>query len=274
MAEYTTLVRSICESITGHSASEGFSKIDEIIDDAVPLIFDFDYPIFDNAYKPGLEHKILHHYYMREIGTETYGQWKLFLAQKLREIMPLYNELYRSQLILIGLDPLTDVNYSKTIEHDGEDTDTEGGTTRTAGSDTNSGHDINTQTYTDYQTEYEPRTKYTTRKSDTPQGGLTGIENNQYLSEATITDASGKDTTTVNGEIENDLQHGLSTASDHTTTHGKTLTKSYDSLITERIRGKMGSTDYATLITNYRNAFLNIDRMILDDLECCFMMIY
>ena len=45
-------------------------------------------------------------------------------------------------------------------------------------------------------------------------------------------------------------------------------------LITERIRGKMGTADYGTLISNYRNAFLNIDKMILDDLECCFMMIY
>ena len=50
------------------------------------MIFDFDFPIFDEDYKIPLEKKILRHYYLREIGFETLGVWKLKLNDKLNEI--------------------------------------------------------------------------------------------------------------------------------------------------------------------------------------------
>ena len=276
MAVYTTQLRSICESVTGHTTAESFSKVDEIIADARELIFDFDYPIFDTAYKPELEEKILHHFYLREIGAETYGQFKLFLSQRMREIMPLYNHMYNAQLMLLDIDPLSDVDYERKTTHAGVDTDGESGTTKISGSDTNSGDDINTQTYTNYKTEFTPGAKYITKRSDTPQGGINGVENDTYLSEVTISQGSGngKDTTNVNGEIKNTLKNGKKVTSDHTTTHGKTLTKTYGSTITEQIKGKMGTSDFTQLLTNWKNAFDNIDAMIMDDLEVCFMNIY
>lgn len=277
MAEYTTQLRSICETLTGHDISEGFSKVDEIVSEARELIFDFDYPIFDEEYRPELEEKILHHYYLREIGAETYGQFKLFLSQRLREIMPLYNHMYASQLMLLDIDPLSDVDYERKTTHTGIDTDGESGTTRIAGTDVDTGDVTSTQTVTNYKTEFTPGAKYITKRSDTPQGGITGVENDQYLSEVTINQGSGtgKDETNVNGEIEtvNDYNDKTLT-SDHTTTHGKTLTKTYGSTITEKIKGKMGASDFTQLLTNWKNAFDNIDRMILDDLEVCFMCIY
>lgn len=276
MAVYTTQLRSICESVTGHTTAESFSKVDEIIEDARELIFDFDYPIFDPAYKPELEEKILHHFYLREIGAETYGQFKLFLSQRMREIMPLYNHMYNAQLMLLDIDPLSDVDYERKTTHAGVDTDGESGTTSISGSDTNSGNDINTQTFTNYKTEFTPGAKYITKRSDTPQGGINGVENDNYLSEVTINQGSGngKDTTNVNGEIKNTLNNGKKVTSSHTTTHGKTLTKTYGSTITEKIKGKMGTSDFTQLLTNWKNAFDNIDAMIMDDLEVCFMNIY
>ena len=97
MSKYTTQLRFICETEAGLTESQGFGKVNEIIDKARIKIFDFPYPIFDEAYKQTLETKILKHYYLREIGTETYGLWKLFLSNKMNEIMPYYNKLYETE---------------------------------------------------------------------------------------------------------------------------------------------------------------------------------
>ena len=71
MSIYTTEVRYICEVEAGYDVSQGFSKIDEILDRAVPKIFDFEWPIFDEEYRVPLEKKILRYFYTREIGCET-----------------------------------------------------------------------------------------------------------------------------------------------------------------------------------------------------------
>lgn len=91
MSKYTTQIRWLVETLTPDSP--GLS-IDQRIDKAAPLIFNFNFPIFEESYRPILEHKILLHYYMREIGQETVALWKLSLNERLNLIMPYYNTLY------------------------------------------------------------------------------------------------------------------------------------------------------------------------------------
>ena len=112
MSKYTTEVRFICESYAGLSESGGLSKTAEIIEKARPLIFDFDYPIFDEEYRKTLETKILKHYYTQEIGFEVVGLWKLYLDEKLNLIMPYYNQLYQSALLRI--EPLINIKNETT----------------------------------------------------------------------------------------------------------------------------------------------------------------
>lgn len=112
MSKYTTELRFICETEAGKTESVGFSDVDEVISDALPHIFDFDFPIFDENYRVPLETKIIRHYYTREIGLETYGLWKLKLQTKLNEIMPYYNKLYESELYKYN--PLYDVDMTTT----------------------------------------------------------------------------------------------------------------------------------------------------------------
>lgn len=95
MSKFTTELRYICEQLAGLDESVGLSKIDEVIDKALPKLFDFDYPIFQEEYRRILERKIVEHYYTREIGHETVGRWQLALRAKMREIMPFYNEMYK-----------------------------------------------------------------------------------------------------------------------------------------------------------------------------------
>lgn len=59
------------------------------------------YPIFDENYRNTLNQNILYHYYENEIGFETAPLFRFYLNQKLNEIMPYYNELYKVQKKLI-----------------------------------------------------------------------------------------------------------------------------------------------------------------------------
>lgn len=108
MSKYTTEVRFICESKSGLLESAGYNSVDEIVTTAAPLIFNFEFPIFDETYRLPLEKRILKHFYTREICAETVGLWQLMLEDKLNLVMPYYNKLYESNLL--EFNPLYDVD--------------------------------------------------------------------------------------------------------------------------------------------------------------------
>lgn len=114
MSKYTTELRYICEVEAGLSESKGYNQIDNILTAAAPNIFNFSFPIFDENYRLTLEKKILRHFYTREISEETYGLWKLRLEDKLNLIMPYYNKLYESELLVFN--PMYDVDYTRSGE--------------------------------------------------------------------------------------------------------------------------------------------------------------
>lgn len=111
MSKYTTEVRFICETMSGLSESEDVASVEQIIENAIPKIFNFDFPIFDEQYRNVLCTKILMHYYTREIGLETVGLWKLKLRTRLNEVMGYFNQLYKSALL--EFNPLYDVDYTR-----------------------------------------------------------------------------------------------------------------------------------------------------------------
>lgn len=121
MSSYTTEVRYICERAIGLNQSVGNSSIRNVIAQAAPKIFDFEYPIFDPSYKSVLEQKILRHFYTREIAFETVGLWKLKLETKMTEIMPYYNQLYNSTLY--EYNPYYDVDLTKTYNRQEDGTE-------------------------------------------------------------------------------------------------------------------------------------------------------
>lgn len=211
MSKYTTEVRYICESYAGLKQSVGFDSVETVITAAVPKVFNFSFPIFDEAYRNVLCTKILREFYTREISEETVGLWKLRLSQKLNNIMPYYNQLYRSELVVFN--PLYDVDVTRT--HTGN---------RNEESNTNS----NGTTYDLY--------------SDTPQNGLSGVDNENYLTSA------DKVTTSNSG-------------------NGKMNTlENY----TEHVTGANGGESFSKRLLDFRKTFLNIDQMILRELEPLF----
>lgn len=223
MSHYTTELRYVCEVYAGYDESRGYENVDAIIEKARPKIFDFDYPIFDEAYKSVLETKIIRHYYTREIGSETVGRWKLFLQAEMNEIMPYYNKLYESELI--EFNPMHDVDL--TIDH-------------TKGNEGTSENVGNTK-YNDDRWRYY---------HDTPQDGVEGIKSLRYLTEAERNTTDSETDATNNAEF--------------------TTTEDY----LEHIKGKRNGMSFSKMLNEYRDTFLNIDMMIINDLNELFMQLW
>ena len=211
MSMYTTELRYICESYAGLTESAGYNNIENVIKKALPKIFDFDFPIFDEDYRTVIETKIIKHYYTREISEETVGLWKLRLNTKMNEIMPYYNQLYNAWSV--DFNPVYDTDITTEHTLDNESTQTTTG-------------------------------KSTDRFSDTPQGSLQNIENNTYLSNATIVDSNASGTSNSTDEY------------------------------LEKITGKRGSMSYSKMLDEYRESLINIDSMIIVDLKDLFFKLW
>lgn len=247
MSKYTTQVRFICESACGLKESVGYKRVNDIIQGAIPYVFDFDFPIYDEGYRNVLCGKILKHYYTREIGAETVGLWKLWLDTKLNEIMPYYNQLYKSAVI--EFDPMHDIDLTTTHtkDNDGVTNVTDKTKTNSTGSGTQHTESDGSNTQRDLY-------------SDTPQGGLQNVDNETYLTNARkITNAQE-----TNGDSTSSYESDVD--SENTNETAITTTEEY----VQKIVGKTGGASYSKRLQEFRSTFLNIDAMIIDELKDLF----
>ena len=219
MSKYTTEVRYICEQAAGLRESASANEIDNVISKSWNKILYTQCEFFDENYRAVLFKKILKHYYLREICSETVGIWKLWMNTRIEEIMPYYNQLYNSALIQFN--PLHNTNLSKSSERninreqennrdvsgnsrDTENTETTGTDTGTAtttgteeGTTADSGSASTTSSNTGRTTESGTTSNAETNLySDTPQGSITGLDNQTYLTNATKDNKSGTSTGT------------------------------------------------------------------------------
>lgn len=255
MSKYTTEVRYICESLAGLDASKGADSVDDVILLAYPKIFTTKAKLFDESYSEILYPKILKHYYLREIGAETVGIWKLWMNTRIEEILPYYNQLYKSALI--DFDPLNDVDLTRTHNREEEN------------------NEINDNTrglISENKTTIEQTISNTSDKitrdlySDTPQGALTGVENENYLTNARkISDNNSQsqtnnDSSSVNfNENETQKQNRIGNIQEN---------------YTETVKGKQGMNTFSKMLTEYRNTFLNIDRLVIEEFSDLFMSLW
>lgn len=152
MSKYTLMIKDLVDSYNVDNYEH--RKIDEKLDNARKYIFDFDYPIIDEATKKRIEIAILKHYYFREIAFETVGIFKIKLNDRLNLIMPRYNNLYKKQ------DNNLSPYVNSYIKEQGDNISHSKGN--------NTGENWNTS-------------------SDTPQGILEDLKNGKYSSGAVYT---------------------------------------------------------------------------------------
>ena len=211
MAKYTTTIRNLMDNN-----------------------FDFglkDYPIFDEEYRTILNNKILMHYYMDEIGFETAGLFKVYLNNKMNEIMPYYNELYKKQKdLLLNFDKTT--NLTETFTRDNTtDTNTKSNSTS---SNTASGSSKNV-----YQ--------------DTPMGSITeqNIDNYDHASSQ-----------------EFNKNQNTSSIEDNSNLTGKAT--SLENYIRTKT-GNNGRLYGIEILKMIKNNYMNIDEMVINELQDLFM---
>lgn len=255
MSKYTTQVRFICESKSGLEVSGGSGDVDDIIAGSWNKIFTSKAPFFDETYRSVLCSKILKHYYMREICCETVGIWTLWMNTRLEEIMPYYNQLYESAKI--EFNPMYDVDLTR--EHKRTENETASGNRDTTGNrDTN----ITSNGTTNRTTNSDENKK--DLYSDTPQGALTGVENETYLTNAR------KITDNVNGTDNAEVNNTEKSASDYSdkeeTTSNVDTTEDY----LETLVGKQGTESFSSLLNKFRETFLNIDMQVIEEFSDLF----
>lgn len=192
------------------------------------------YPIFDENYRDTLNEKILHHYYMDEIGFETAPLFRFYLNQKLNEIMPFYNTLYQKQTqLLINIE--NNVNLTETFER-------ENNTTTSTSSTSNSTNEGSQNSKNLFQ--------------NTPQGKITqgDINNQEWATNVTF------DNNITNNEIE-DVTNSTGDA-DSIENYIKTII------------GNNGGNYNLDILNKLKNNLLNIDLMIINELQDLFMQLY
>lgn len=279
-------------------STEGL-PISQRIDESLPLIFDFSFPIYDENHRADLERKIILHYFNREIGLETYGLWKLYLEERLNLEMPYYNQLYETEAR--KYDYL--INIDEHIDSTGK-VNTIGTNDRTKNGNSNrvikdSGTDKVTHSISEQmdgtidqnssgKTTDEGNTsgKSTTISSDFPQA--TFNKNTDYASGSQQNETSG-----TSGGTSNTTNHTTTTSNDKktgtdidTTEYGKTINDTLTTTDTDKdvenrnedrtsnqySYGVRGSR--AQLVQEYRATILNIDKMVVEMLGDLFMGVY
>lgn len=205
--------------------------------------FDFkmnNYPIFDENYRETLNNNILNHYYENEIGFETASLFRFYLNQKLNEIMPYYNELYKVQKKLIDENLLLN-NVNLTEQLSGTNTNATTTTGNSTSQSTNSGTSNNKNLF-----------------QDTPQGELsnTDINNQKWATNLTL------DSNTTNNTINDTSSNSGSANTNATNSYLKTII------------GNNGGKFNIDILNDIKNNLMNIDLMIINDLNELFMQIF
>ena len=307
MSKYTIEVRYICEQKAGLQESTGFNNINSVLDKSWDKIFTTNWEIFDESYRKILCEKILRSYYTREICAETVGLWQLWLDSTLCEIMPMYNQLYKTTIY--EFNPLynTDMTTTFTKTVTGNDSKTTTGNNNKWNDVSNYNKNTKTDDYTVKDSSKTDSTSKgntnsessnndtfaeTNKFNDTPQGGIKGIESGNYLTDIrmisrtdTTTNSSDENSTSsLNGTYTNEnLNKGTTvnegtnrsnTSKRETTNASETGTSETTETWMEKVMGKNNSENYGQLLVEFRKSIINIDKMIIDELKPLFMQLW
>lgn len=283
MANYTTLVRTLCES----KSTTDSTNIVDIINNVSPKIFE-KYPIFDENHRNELNLKILRHFYFCEIGFETVGLWVEMLNRRMWEIMPAMNEMYKTNAL--KYDIFNNIDYTETLNgsqtqnaQSAKQSDTSGeiknsqkakisGQTQSSekidyrggekSSRTDNGENTDTGTATTTRGENtNSQTGKTDKYSNTPQGNLASVANDSYLTEyrkiddnTTQSAESSENATSTNknvNKLTSDEIRSFDNRTDNKSGNGST---SQTSESTNATTTKDNSTASESLIKNVENA--------------------
>lgn len=243
-------------------------KISDFSSEGRSFVFDFNYVLSSEISKPDFETLFIDHFLERRIGFETFNNFKIHLRAKLREILPYYNKLFDS---LADLKIIYNDSYSEsltdTITEESQEVLDRDLTARNVTEGTKTDKGTITHTGTDGIVS-NSKTKF----SDTPQGVLTNVDQDRYLTDYTnqnndstetknLTDTFNKsygDNTTVTGANTDDYQK------DNTRIVTHEYTKEYEKPFSNQLENYQ----------KYLETRHSILTLLLNDLEDLFLLIY
>lgn len=217
-------------------------------DDKLHLSVDY-YPIYDENHRAELNEKIIRHYALREIGQETAQQFIFYLGMTMAEIMPYFNERYKT--LDMEYNPLQSVDMT---------TDSENGSESQSSSKASS-----TQDSTSSSSSKSDNASTTTSKSfdsDVPQTGVVG-DFARYASHANESQADSSGTASSSQD-----------SASHATSHSATDYQHDASNSKGKSHVSGRSQSAMSLVQEYRNAIINVDMEIVRSLEPCFMQLW
>ncbi len=264
MADYTIELRRYIDSFSYGSSLPR----KEILDKGRRQLFDFDYPFFDEDYRETFETHFVTHFYMREIGFETIGLFKMRLEDWLNLNMPYYNQLFLSEKITF--DPLTNTKtiLSATTDKDRTQATSTDGTT--SGNDTS--HATGSKNTDETLTEKNFNRELT---ASMPEDRL------QLVSDPGESILNYADSIVENHEDNlNNRDQTVTNTTDATTTTGTDTTVNSDLTQTDKEtfnqlrEGKVGSQSFAQLLMEYRRSLLRVEKQVFDEMNELFMLVY
>ena len=237
------------------------------------------YPIWDEGYRSLLNDKIINHFLLREIGFETPGMFKFYLNRTMSEIMPYYNELYKTTCY--KYDPIHNVDYTEeyTIDRDRKLTlDSTNDVTGHSSGQTSSDSSGQVDSESTNHVENTNRSKH--GKIDTPQGSINigdmDIDDVNYASEVNIgkdigdSDGRSSDKQTTSGKAS---ENSSSRMNNTTVTKGENNEEETEKFL-KRLYGNYGVKTSQAMIQEERELIINIDMKIINELEDLFMCIW
>lgn len=229
MSNYTITLMTIINSIAGTDTPLDFSDLEAVIPSVAPKIFDFSYPFYNNSAKDkaSFEVQFLWHFLQSEIGFETYGWWKSRLKSLLTDIMPKYKRIWDIEQEQYNMFDTVNMRRSKTASNEGDTSGSTENTTNVTGENNDA-------------------------FSDTPQGGLTGVINNSYLT---------------------NFRQIKDTTSNKSNTSNTSKLKGHEES-SESWQGKESAEPYIDIVVKERENALNINLMIFNDCEKLFMGVF
>ena len=280
MARYTTLLRSICEVEAGLQESSGNYR--EVIAQAAPKIFDFDFPFYDESKRQQFEENFLRHFYMQEIGAETVNLWKMWLEDKFNTVLPYYNKLWTALDTEYNFLFTDDYTETRTLNREHKRNTQENGNSTIESTTDGTGKAVTDSTAndtTDTTLNGTEEQNQIYKHSTTPQGSLNNMLDGSYLDEATQTTNDNTRTETTNAESKNNTNTETNTENTATTNGSTTTENTVDETRSEgeqetvTKQGRQGQSP-AALMREYMEAQRNITQEFY--LECAdlFMLIY
>lgn len=307
MSEYTMKLRDLIKML---ELPNVYVSYKDIISNGLPMLFNFDFPMFNEDHKVELEEKIVKRYYMREIGFETPEMFVVGLDEKLNSIMPYYNELYKTASMEYDiLNPIYEEekytgeksgdnsntgNVKNTLSSTANTTTTSSGNSEST-NNSNGSENKNSNLTTNNTVDTSSNSSEHSLLSDLPQIRYS-LGNNKYSTDYGTNSENKTQTTSGTNS-----SHGTSTEKSDTTNQNTTTSSGSNSetsnsentientnntdntnsgnyneneSYTRKRSGNNGSKTPMEMIAEYRQNIVNIDNMIVEELATLFMNIY